>query len=220
MARLRIAPIVEGKGEVLCVPALLRRIWKDIGGEYADILPPLYDSKSELIRRDGLRRAVEKASIILAGRSNPSLPGLILVLLDSDEPDDENCPARLGPRLLGYAQGMDSRFEVSCVVANVEYETWFVASSESLVKQGHLRLKAGESIPSDPEGQRLRKKWIEDRFAVGGVVHDGRKYKPTVDQLPLTQAMDLAVCRAKSPSFDKLCRELEKRADAGAQEAR
>jgi hypothetical protein len=210
MARLRIAPIVEGKGEVQCVPTLLRRIWKEIGGEYAEILSPLHHPRSELIRRDGLRGAVEKASIILAGRSNPSLPGLVLVLLDSDEPDDENCPARLGPRLREFARGVDPRFGVSCVVANVEYETWFVASAESLIMQGHLRLKPGEAIPGDPEGQRLRKRWIEDRYAVKGVMRQNRQYKPTVDQLPMTRAMDLAACRAGAPSFDKLCRELEK----------
>jgi len=165
MARIRIAPIVEGKGEIRCVPTLLRRIWKEIiGGAYADILPPLFYTRSELIQESILRGAVAKASILLAGRSNPALPGLVLVLLDSDDPQGDGCPATLGPRLRGFAQGVDPRFEVACVVANVEYETWFVASAKQLAERGHLRLRPGEEIPGDPEGSKLRKKWIEDRL--------------------------------------------------------
>jgi hypothetical protein len=36
-------------------------------------------------------------------------------------------------------------------------------------------------------------------------------YAETVDQPRLTAAMDLQMCRERSKSFDKLCRELEKR---------
>ena len=39
----------------------------------------------------------------------------------------------------------------------------------------------------------------------------GRKYKKTVDAEVFVRAMNLSDCRAKSPSFDKLCRELEAR---------
>ena len=211
MARLRIAPIVEGKGEIQCVPTLLRRIWKEIvGGAYADVLPPLFHARSDLIQEGILRGAVAKASILLAGRSSPAIPGLVLVLLDSDDPDEDGCPARLGPRLRGFAQGVDLRFEVACVVANVEYETWFVASAEKLAERGYLRLRPGEEIPGDPEGSKLRKKWIEDRYAVDGVIKKNRVYKPTVDQLPMTKAMDLDACHERSASFRKLCRELRR----------
>jgi hypothetical protein len=56
--------------------------------------------------------------------------------------------------------------------------------------------------PADPEQQRCGKGWIEHRFK-------GPKYSETVDQPRLTAAMDLHLCRQHSPSFDKLCRELE-----------
>lgn len=88
--------------------------------------------------------------------------------------------------------------DAACVIANLEFETWFVAAAPSLASE--LRLAAHEP-PDDPEGQRLRKKWIEDRFR-------GARYSETLDQPRLTAKMDLNLCRARSPSFDKLCREL------------
>lgn len=213
MARLRIAPIVEGHGEVASIRILLERLWYEtLEGEFIRVERPAFKPKGTLRDdADGLRKAVR---IALEKLDEPAaLPErkMVLILLDSDEPGDDNCPAKMGPRLQTLAQSVDSRIEVACVVANVEYETWFAASAESLVARGYLQMRAGEPIPGDPEGQRLRKKWIEDRFAVSGVIQRGRKYTPPVDQPPMTQAMDLAVCRSRSPSFDKLCRELEKR---------
>jgi Domain of unknown function (DUF4276) len=208
MARLRIAPIVEGYGEVDSVPSLLRRIWKEIGGDYADVpRRAILKPRSQLAVEGSLRRIIEEAAIVLTKRTDPSLPGLILILLDADD----DCPAELGPRLERWARDVDRRFDVACVVAHLEFETWFAAAAESLVAKGFLKLKAGEVSPDDPEGRRLRKRWVEDRFAVDGEIKRNVQYKPTRDQPAMTRAMDLAACRSRSPSFDKLCRELEKR---------
>lgn len=57
-------------------------------------------------------------------------------------------------------------------------------------------------MPQDPESQRLGKGWIERRFK-------GVKYSERVDQPKMTAKLDLNMCRDNSPSFDKLCRELE-----------
>jgi hypothetical protein len=51
----------------------------------------------------------------------------------------------------------------------------------------------------------LSKAWIEQRFK-------GTRYSETQDQPAMTLVMDLNLCRTRSPSFDKLCRELERRA--------
>jgi hypothetical protein len=90
-------------------------------------------------------------------------------------------------------------------VANVEYETWFVAAAESLGK--YLQLRPAESVPDAPEDQRCGKKWVETRFR-------GPKYSETQDQPAMTAAMDFSQARSRSPSFDKLCRELAQRATA------
>jgi hypothetical protein len=55
----------------------------------------------------------------------------------------------------------------------------------------------------DPEGKKLGKNWVRQNLS--------RKYKETVDQPRFAGRMDLTECRNSSPSFDKLCRELEAR---------
>jgi hypothetical protein len=82
------------------------------------------------------------------------------------------------------------------------YETWFVAAAESL--QEYLMLRPGEQVPPNPDAARLGKGWIKQRIR-------GGKYSETADQAALTSAMDLSLCRTRSHSFDKLCRELESR---------
>ena len=135
-----------------------------------------------------LERAVQLGASKLrsvVGRS------MILVLVDADEAR----PCLLAPSLTSRVAGIG--IDVACVLANPEFETWFVASARSLFSEA---VAAG--APQDPEGQRARKKWVADRL--GG-------YSETLDQPRLAAAMDLALCRERSPSFDKLYRELGKR---------
>lgn len=94
-----------------------------------------------------------------------------------------------------------SDIEIACVIAKVEYEMWFVAAANSL--RDLLTISPDENIPLDPEADRLGKSWVADRFHAA-------KYSETVDQPRLTARMDLMDARQNSPSFDKLCRELEK----------
>lgn len=88
------------------------------------------------------------------------------------------------------------------IFADDEFESWFVAAAPSL-KQ-HLEFEESEWEKLREEGFRRGKRWIQKRFIRPG-------YKETADQPRLTAAMDLNLCRQNSPSFDKLCRELEKR---------
>lgn len=82
------------------------------------------------------------------------------------------------------------------------------AIEERLYTPGELwRMDQLEPDPKDLARQRCRKAWIEKRIKAP-------KYSETVDQPAMTAAMDLKLCRSRSPSFDKLCRELEKRRDA------
>lgn len=65
------------------------------------------------------------------------------------------------------------------------------------------RIPGGPVRPGDPEKIRGAKEWLGQRKT------DGRPYKPTVDQGPLTSAFDMALARAGSPSFGKLCRDVQ-----------
>jgi hypothetical protein len=128
---------------------------------------------------------------------------MVLLLLDADD----DLPCVLGPDLLRRAQQIRSDVDIACVIANVDYETWFVAAASSLGK--FLALPVDFPMLDNPEMARQGKGWIKQRVRIG-------KYSPRADQPRMTQAMDLTLCRQRSPSFDKLCRELEARLERNA----
>lgn len=198
MSRLRIAPIVEGHGEDSAIRILLERIWYELfSGQYVDVLKPIRSKRQKLVNE--LRefgRVVDLAALKLQENKTDD-PQMILILLDADK----DLPCVLGPDLLRKGRSHRGDVDLSCVIANVDYETWFVAAALSLSE--HLDLSAYDA-DLDPEAARLGKGWIKQRIR-------RVKYSETVDQPSLTKAMDLALCREKSPSFDKLCRELEAR---------
>jgi hypothetical protein len=196
---LRVAPIVEGHGEVHAAGSLIRRIAGELlGFPFVEALRPIRQPRSKLVARpEELRRAVDLAHLKLREGAHGTYPGLILVLLDANS----DPPCLLGPRLLEELHRDRSHLEVTVVLANPEFETWFVAAAESLDR--YLDLPPGESAPQHPERARCGKGWVEEHFR-------GR-YSETIDQPRMTAAMDLGLCRRRSPSFDKLCRELEKR---------
>lgn len=208
MSRLRVAPIVEGHGEVSAVPELLRRIWYEVlGGEFIDVLKPIRQPRSKLLRKrpdarvcrphgEFILRATQLASAKLGVDPDESVPGLVLLLLDANS----DCPRDLAPEILRILEETAPIRKTAAVLPVVEYETWFVASAESL--EEYLSVLPTDRI-SNPESLKLGKAWIEDRFR-------GAKYSETIDQVRLTAKMDLKLCRQRSRSFDKLCRELER----------
>ena len=209
---LRVASIVEGHGEVSAVPKLLRRIARELLDDvYLDIVTPIRHKRDKFGSAAGLRGPVTLAARTLRSR-RPPLPGIVLILLDGDgEP-----PCRLGPQVLAAALEIDPDADIGCVVADVMYESWFVAAADSLER--HLRLTeedlrfVREASPDSLASKRSS--WVAERFLPA----DHRdaptpppSYRKTRDQPAMTEAMDLRVCRRRSPSFDKLCRELERR---------
>ena len=202
MSRLRVVPIVEGHGEYECIRILIERVWRELLGQgFVEVLRPIREKRNRLVKPEHLAKAVSLAAAKL-GNSPSGDPALILLLVDADK----DPPCLLGPQLLDDARAARSDIAIACVVANVEYETWFVAAAESL--QEYLDLTG--AAPADPEGQRLGKGWIERHFQ--GV---GARYSETQDQPAMTAHMGLALCRERSPSFDKFCREFEKRRPQG-----
>lgn len=186
-----IAPIVGGHGEVEAVRTLLQRIWWEIlGASNLDVLQPIRQPRSRLSKPEHLLRSVEFALLKLQGER-----GLILLLIDNDPSLEPPCA--LAPYLIETVKGGRSDADFACVLANPEYETWFVAAAESLRPAGSASLE----LPDDPENDGMKKAWVEKHLCPN--------YSETVDQPALTSRMDLAACRRRSPSFDKLCRELE-----------
>jgi Domain of unknown function (DUF4276) len=186
-----VMAIVEGQGEEAAVPVLLRRMAAEIAPEvWLDVPRPLRVPRGSLIASNGLERYVETA----AERGGAGAG--VLVLLDADD----DCPAELGPRLLGRVQAARSDRRGSVVLAKREFEAWFLASAPSL--GGHRGLAKGLEVPADAEAPRDCKGWLDARRT------DGRAYKPAADQAALAAVFDLRMARENSPSFDKLWRDV------------
>jgi len=202
MKQLRVAAIVEGHGEYESIRSLLTRIWTEVlGGDYIEVLQPIRHKRQQLAKQGGMARAIQLAALKLANAPGAAMPSAVVVLVDADK----DLPCVLAPELLTWAKSERSDIDIICIVANIMYETWFVAAAESL--RDYLSLPVGMMAPEDPEKQRHGKGWIERCFK-------GTKYSETQDQPAMTAKMDLAICRARSPSFDKLCRELALRREA------
>lgn len=189
----RITPIVEGVGEVEALPLLLRRLWEwrtPTAPYPAEINPPIRVRRDRFLNRD---REFERYLLLAHGKAQPN--GWILILFDADD----DCPAQLGHEILQRARDILPTARVSVVLANREYEAWFIASANAL--NGCRGFELHDDIPpSDPEAPRDAKGWIGKRMA-------GKKYSEVLDQPALTQQMDLAAAHAASRSFRKLCGE-------------
>ena len=205
MSRICIAPVVEGHGDVAAARILLQRVWAELlGGDYAEVLQPFRIRRDRVNRQDEMDSAIGTAALKLAAARGDFDRKMILVLFDADD----DCPAVVGPAVLQLALTARSDVDVACVVANVNFESWFVAAAGSLAR--FLDPAAAGAAPAEPERARAGKGWIKDHFTAAP------RYSETADQPRLTSAMDLRQCRSRCPSFDKLCRELEKRLKARA----
>lgn len=122
----------------------------------------------------------------------------VLVLLDADD----DCPARLGPQLLTRVKDARPDRSGSVVLANREFEAWFLAAAPLL--RGLRGLAGDLALPADAERPRDCKGWLSARRT------DGRAYKPATDQAALAAAFDMQMARQHSPSFDKLWRDVER----------
>lgn len=187
-----IVSIVEGDGEVAALPILLRRIGQWLSPElHCHVLPPIRVRRDQFLNReDVFRRQLELASLKCTNN------GWILVLLDADD----DCPAELGSAIVSRAQKVIPHKPVSVVLANKEYEAWFIASASSM--HGERGFSFVDSV-HDPESIRGAKEWLSERKQEG-------RYREVTDQPALSARMDIKLARQNSRSFHKLCSEWEK----------
>ncbi|MFC1429200.1 DUF4276 family protein [Streptacidiphilus sp. N1-3] len=190
--RVTLASVVEGEGELGALPIVLRRLMHTAEIWDADIRPPHLIDRGRLVKQGGLESVVD----LLARRLPPAAPGGILVLIDADD----DCPADLGPSLLRRAEDTRPDRRVSVVLANREFEAWFLAAAPSL--GGRAGLPQGLAVPENRETLRDCKSWLTHHRT------DRGKYSPRIDQGALASAFDIDLARINSPSFDKFCRDV------------
>ncbi|NVZ07797.1 DUF4276 family protein [Allochromatium humboldtianum] len=191
---MKVACIVEGDGEVAALPILLRRLaeWRS-PGIYPDVPTPIRVHRDRFLNRDNeFCRHLHLA----AGKCGEH--GWILVLLDADD----DCPAKLGENILQRAQDCVPHRPVSAVLANREFEAWFIAAAPSL--DGYRGFVFDPHDATEPEVPRHAKGWIKERMT-------SRSYGETTDQPAFTARMDLQQAFERSRSFRKLCGEWDRR---------
>jgi hypothetical protein len=187
-----IASIVEGDGEVPAVPRLLHRIAAELGVPNLLTPTPMRISRGKITTGGGIERAVAAGALRVSGK------GGVLVLLDADD----DCPAEYGPLLLARATAARLDKQVSVVLANREFEAWFLAAAPSLA--GQFGFPAEFPRPQNSETPR------DCNGLLTKARPKGQPYKETADQAPLTSVFDLKMAREHSDSFDKFYREVSR----------
>lgn len=185
---MTVVPIVEGDSEVVAFPILLRRLTAWLRPEvWVEIPYPIRVKRDRFLQKpEELRRC------LLLARNKAGNDGAVLVLLDADD----DCPADLARTIRTRVQDTIGSFPAAVVLANREYEAWFLAAASSL--HGVRGFSFIGPDPIDPELPRDAKGWISGRMA-------GKPYREVADQPALTAAMDLGQARDRSRSFRKLC---------------
>lgn len=188
----RIGFIVEGHGDTEALPVLWRRICNAIQpGVSFQVAGKFRLPKQKLLKQGELERAMELLRWKVGRR------GAILVLLDSDD----DCPVTLGKILLARANAVSGGMPLGLVLAQREFEAWFLAGAASLA--GKRRLRSALVAPSAPEEIRGAKEWLSQHM------EEGHSYRETIDQSALSAIVDLNLAR-RAKSFDKLWREVER----------
>lgn len=186
---IAIASIVEGDGEVSALPVLLRRLsdWLP-ASEHPQPLPPIRVRRDRFLNRDD-----EFRKQLLLAASKCGDQGWILVVLDADD----DCPATLAATVYQRAQQYVAHRRLSVVIANREFEAWFIAAARSL--DGHRGFRVPQEVV-DAEVPRDAKGWLRGHI-------DGGAYREVLDQAAFAAAIDLQQAFDNSRSFRKLCKE-------------
>jgi len=192
---MAVASIVEGDGEVAALPVLLRRLgqWRGTRG-HVDVLPPIRVYKDRFLNRPEEFSRHLKLAAAKCGDA-----GWILILFDADD----DCPAQKGATVLVQAQAIIPHRRVAVVLANREYEAWFIAAAESLNGCRGFQSHANDA-QVDPEMPRNAKGWVRERMPAGA------GYGETTDQPAFSARFDLDLAHQRSRSFRKLCSEWDK----------
>jgi hypothetical protein len=187
----RLVLMVEGDGDELAVPVLIKRLLTDQNAWDCVALDPKPMRVGKV--PDLLARNEEKwVKYLGAARKRANLGGVLLIL-DGDVRLPKNqdfCAVRVGQTFTRIArqQGAGSVFSVAVVFALQEFESWLIAGVEVLAGKP-LSPKGRPGVKKEtvaPEGDleqhpRDAKGWLRR------CMHSG--YKPTVDQEPLTRLL-------------------------------
>ena len=169
---LSIVPVVEGPGDKEAFPLLLRRILGERLQRY-DLrvaTPKDAHGKSQLDK---------KLESFLKYSAIESDCGGILVLRDADD----DCPLSLAKTLSEQCLNFSVQKPVAVVCAKAEYESWFLASIDTV--RGNAGIPDTAFLNVNAEEIANPKQWLTDRMP------SGQAYKPTTHQASLSSHINL-----------------------------
>ena len=194
----RVVLFVEGDGDALAVPVLVKRLLTEMeawGCLFLDPHPFVVGGVSKLLKSD-CRYWIR----LLSAAAKRREIGAVLLVLDGDNAKVQGkvfCAAEVARKLAQTAtraRGGDL-FSVATVFACQEYESWLIAGVESLsgrtLEDGRRGVEAGTQPPDgDLESKpRDAKRWLSRVMASG--------YNPVKDQAILTELVDLESIRSR-----------------------
>jgi Domain of unknown function (DUF4276) len=182
---MNIQPIVEGYGEVGAVPVLLRRLCDAAGAYTLGVNAPIRRLRADLVRENSMRKAVQLA------RLQPDC-GAILIIFDSDD----DCPKDLAVPVQTWAQTESSPIPCFVVIPTREFESWFLATIESL--RGVRGILLGATSHSDPDSPRGAAEELRKRMT------PNRSYSKRADQPAFTDRFDMATAYRRCRSFRRM----------------
>jgi len=131
---------------------------------------------------------------------------------DGNDPNSHNgCPVEMATDFAQRILALGVRFPVVIVIAKCEYETWFLASLETIagvLLDGGYALPADLVYPDEVENRVGVKGWLTRQFP------QGRIYKETIHQASMTKLLDPERIRQRSRSFRRFCHALEQAVEA------
>ena len=190
--------LVEGQGEVQAVGNLLTRLSANLGITFPWSNPIRWKN---LHSEEGLRKGAE----FIRSRANVRA---LIILRDADD----DCPKERGPEMANWLRQLKLPFPSSVVLLKPEYEVLFLPCLD-LMAGKPIKDPSGRDRPglkpgtawdrTSWEARRGIKEWLSRNYP------SNRSYKPTLDQLPMTQMLDFDRLRdADVPCFGTLERAL------------
>ena len=209
----KLVLFVEGDGDEEAVPVLVKRLitdlnlWSDL---QLDPAPFRIGGTSAVL---GSEKKLQRWSKHLQAACKRPGTGGILQILDGDARNF--CAIQSASQLASRARqvGAGAVFSFACVFACREYETWLVAGIESLAGKPFKDGRTGVNPGSKHAYTDLEQAPRDAKSALGEFMPG--KYKPTTDQKPLTELVELeAIRRCNLRSFRRLENALRQLAQA------
>jgi hypothetical protein len=177
-----IALVVEGHGDTIAIPELVRRYLASQNHYGVRVGKPLNaKNRGKLLKEGELERFVKLAAIE---------PGAAAVMVLFDADDDAAC--ELGPTSLARVEA-DTAVPVRVCIAIREYENWIMASAETVLENGDPL--------QDPEGSGAE-------HAIKTALRPRAYVKPR-DQPSLSSRIDFDIARQRCPSLDRFLRVID-----------